>query len=127
MAGLKFEVSNHEAKKAMSRLRKILFALTVGLASNCSFDKPDIGATGDASSEVAYWVTTPDKSLLLMKVMGEENSVTASATLPVIEIDTVQKYQVMDGFGYALTGGSAQLINQELTAEKKSAILKELF
>lgn len=111
----------------MSRLKYVLFALTVGLTTHCSFDKPDVGANGDASTEAVYWVTAPDKSLLLTKVNAELKSITASAALPVIEIDTVQKYQVMDGFGFALTGGSAQLINQELTAEKRSAVLKDLF
>ncbi len=45
----------------------------------------------------------------------------------VIEVDTTSKYQTMDGFGYTLTGGSAQLINQKLNASNRTALLRELF
>jgi glucosylceramidase len=111
----------------MSKLKYFLFALGVGLISGCKVDKSDIKDNGSTSAEVEYWVTTPDKSFLLTKMSGGVKSITTSASLPVVEIDTLQKYQVMDGFGFALTGGSAQLINQKLTTEKRSAILKELF
>ena len=45
---------------------------------------------------------------------------------PSIVVDTTLTYQTIDGFGFALTGGSAFLINQ-LTSADKDALLKELF
>lgn len=47
-------------------------------------------------------------------------------TLPTIFIDPTKTYQQMDGFGFTLTGGSAQLINQ-MSPEKRAALLEELF
>ncbi|MFN8301920.1 MAG: glycoside hydrolase family 30 beta sandwich domain-containing protein [Saprospiraceae bacterium] len=45
---------------------------------------------------------------------------------PVIQIDSAQKFQTVDGFGYTLTGGSAYLIRR-LSATARAALLKELF
>ncbi len=52
---------------------------------------------------------------------------TVAAEAPVIEIDTTQRFQTIDGFGYALTGGSAWLLNQKLDPARREALLKELF
>jgi len=43
-----------------------------------------------------------------------------------IEVDTTQTFQSIDGFGYALTGGSASLLNS-LPAATLDPLLKELF
>lgn len=43
-----------------------------------------------------------------------------------IEIDTAQKFQTIDGFGYTLTGGSAMLLHQ-MGAAERAALLQELF
>jgi glucosylceramidase len=43
-----------------------------------------------------------------------------------IEVDESTTYQTIDGFGFTLTGGSAQVINQ-LTAQVKQELLQELF
>ena len=46
--------------------------------------------------------------------------------IPVITIDPLKKYQSVDGFGFALTGGSAQhMIRMSATERKK--IIQELF
>ncbi|CAN5772876.1 glucosylceramidase [soil metagenome] len=43
-----------------------------------------------------------------------------------IDIDSTQRFQSVDGFGYTFTGGSAKLINQMNTVDK-TALLEELF
>ncbi len=45
--------------------------------------------------------------------------------LPIV-IDERQAFQTIDGFGFALTGGSAQLIHQ-MVPDKRSKLLHELF
>jgi glucosylceramidase len=45
---------------------------------------------------------------------------------PIITIDPSKTYQQMDGFGFALTGGSAMLINK-MSANTQAELLKELF
>jgi O-Glycosyl hydrolase len=51
---------------------------------------------------------------------------TTTNQYPTIEVDTALSYQTMDGFGFAMTGGSAWLINKLPTASR-DAIIKELF
>jgi glucosylceramidase len=82
--------------------------------------------TESSKADVESWITTGDKSALLKKTAGVHFS-TVTDSLPVINVDTTQTFQTIDGFGYSLTGGSAYLINQKLTAPQREAILKELF
>lgn len=80
------------------------------------------GSAGD----VDFWLTTGDKESLLEKA-GPLSFSTGSSSPAVIEVDTSRQFQTIDGFGYALTGGSADLINGELSAEQRTALLRELF
>jgi glucosylceramidase len=43
-----------------------------------------------------------------------------------IQIDTAQKYQTIEGFGYTLTGGSAMLLHQ-MGAAERAVLLQEFF
>ena len=74
----------------------------------------------------AVWLSTEDRSALLARqpsplVFGKRASQAA-----VIEVNDQQKYQTMDGFGFALTGGSAQLL-MRMDPPRRSALLHELF
>lgn len=68
------------------------------------------------------WTTTANQTTLLQKVSNAPSS-QASVT---ITVDPAKTFQTIDGFGYTLSGGSAQLINQLNPATKK-ALLQELF
>jgi glucosylceramidase len=71
------------------------------------------------------WVTYPDKTKLLAKLPDIPFS-SVTKTESIIQIDTSITYQTIDGFGYTLTGGSAQLIQQKITDKNREALLKEL-
>ena len=62
--------------------------------------------------------------------MEKQNTILAFKTpsnpYPSIEIDESTSYQTIDGFGYTLTGGSAEVINS-LIPSKKQELLEELF
>lgn len=79
-----------------------------------------------ATNEVDFWLTNSDESVKLQK----QNTVLAfgnnSNQYPTIEVDSSISYQTIDGFGYTLTGGSAEVINS-LTASVKNPLLQELF
>ena len=77
-------------------------------------------------TEVDYWVTKGDQSILLQKQLAPLNFGTAANSFPMIEVDSSQAFQTVDGFGFTLTGGSADLINA-LPAATKQSLLKELF
>ncbi|HMH33923.1 MAG TPA: glycoside hydrolase family 30 beta sandwich domain-containing protein, partial [Puia sp.] len=72
-----------------------------------------------------YWITKGDQSVLLQQQADLKFGVLTNA-YPFIDVDSTQKFQSIDGFGYTLTGGSAYLINRMNDAEK-SALLQELF
>ncbi len=46
--------------------------------------------------------------------------------LPLLQLNTEQQFQQMDGFGYTLTGGSAMHL-MGLTAQNRNQLLQELF
>lgn len=78
------------------------------------------------SSKVKYWLTLPNQSALLQeKRLTLQNGLPDGKT-PVIRLDQKKRFQVMDGFGFTLTGSSAQLINT-LYPERKMKLLTELF
>jgi glucosylceramidase len=78
------------------------------------------------TNDVDFWLTKGDQTVLLAKQTGTLGFGTAYNTYANIEVNAAQKYQTVDGFGYTLTGGSADMINQ-LNAAKKTALLQELF
>jgi len=99
--------------------RLIFFGIGI---SSCSVNK-----TGDNASAGEWWLTTPDQSVLFQKQATpftfRSGSSGKGSVIQVLEDTT---FQTMDGFGFTLTGGSAQLINQMGAAERK-ALLQELF
>jgi len=71
-----------------------------------------------------FWLTDPDHGILFKQETVQ--SAAEKGDLPEITINTAKKYQQMDGFGFALTGGSAMLINK-MSPDKEMALLRELF
>jgi glucosylceramidase len=101
-----------------------MFMAFVSIHTNCS--KSSKNSNGQGGAEISWWMTKSDQSVLLQK-QGVNLSFNSSAnTNPVIEVDSAQVFQTVDGFGYTLTGGSAYLINKLGNAEK-TALLQELF
>ncbi|MCI1186988.1 glucosylceramidase [Hymenobacter sp. DH14] len=78
------------------------------------------------STGVSAWVTTADKKLLFQPQPGTLKFAAGTSAYPSIEIDEAKTYQTIDGFGYCLTGGSAQLLHQMAPAER-ARLLRELF
>lgn len=97
----------------------------------CSADKPQPDTPTEPGNPVAKadsissWITTGDRSFLLREQAKIALTATNNQVAPIV-VDTTKTYQTIDGFGYTLTGGSAQLINS-LNGSDKEALLKELF
>jgi len=79
------------------------------------------------SGDIGAWVTRPDRSALFEKQSDSLNFRSwKSGRAPVIVVDDRTVYQEMDGFGFAMTGGSAEhLINMSSGVREK--ILQEMF
>jgi glucosylceramidase len=73
------------------------------------------------------WLTTPDRRALLTKepplvMMGD-----LSAIAHTIDVDEDRWFQEMTGFGAAITGSSAWLINRKLSPASRHALMQSLF
>jgi glucosylceramidase len=77
--------------------------------------------------QIGSWVTNPDRSALFEKqsdtLFFRESNKGWGTT---IVIDDCQEFQGIDGFGFALTGGSAGLI-MRMSPGSRKALLQELF
>ncbi len=76
------------------------------------------------AQNIEIWETKSDKSVLFSKKESNIRFENIVNDLPSIYIDENKKFQSMEGFGYTLTGGSAQLL---WNLKKRQEILKELF
>ncbi len=81
----------------------------------------------NGSGDIETWITTGDKSSLLKKSSSGLTFVEKTENKTIITVDTTKQFQSIDGFGYALTGGSAWLIHEKLDSAERDALLKELF
>ena len=72
------------------------------------------------------WLTDPDHAVLFKLQNQSFKQINTLKSIPTITIDKSKTYQQMDGFGFALTGGSAMLINK-MSAGKQADLLEELF
>ena len=79
-----------------------------------------------AQNEVDVWITKGDESVKLQKQTTPVAFTVSTNVYQNIDIDVSQTYQTVDGFGYTLTGGSAEVINT-LSASKKQELLQDLF
>ena len=80
---------------------------------------------GEQGRIISY-VTEPDGNFLLSEmdnITFRDNHSGKSA--PII-VDPGQKYQTMEGFGFALTGGSAQMMIQ-MSPQARHELIEELF
>ncbi|OQY96627.1 MAG: glucosylceramidase [Sphingobacteriales bacterium UTBCD1] len=106
---------------------KIICSLifTIFVCGNCS-KKKTTGTDTSPGGSVEMWLTKSDQSVLLQKQTTSISFNNNSNGYPFLEIDSSVTYQTIDGFGFALTGGSAYVINK-LSSSDKSALLNELF
>jgi glucosylceramidase len=88
--------------------------------------KPPVPPPPPVTNEVDFWLTRSDQTVLLQKQSGVLAFGNSYNIYPSIEVDESQAFQSADGFGYTLTGGSAQVIYQ-LNAQKRQELLQELF
>jgi glucosylceramidase len=76
--------------------------------------------------EVATWLTNTDKTALFAQQTTPLKFAKGTNQNPTITVDEKQTFQPIDGFGFALTGGSAQnMIRME--PAQRAALIKELF
>ncbi len=118
-------------KKIKKNMKFLLLAALTSLLLNCApsndIVKPaPIPTPIPITNDMDFWLTKGDQSVMLQKQTAVLGFGTTYNMYSNIEVDDAQTFQTVNGFGYTLTGGSAQVINQ-LSATKKQALLQELF
>lgn len=98
---------------------KINFILTLACVLLCNH--------GHGAELVHWWLTTLDPAARLTpQAQALTFAAPTDASLPTLAVHPEQRYQNIDGFGFALTGGSAQHLIA-MSPLKRAAILQELF
>src|ERR1700722_15281312 len=100
--------------------------LKLVLFSSCALLFSSLSSSAQQEREERLWLTTPDRANLVAPQACFPHFSSEGGQLPVLTVDDVQHFQTMDGFGFALTGGSAQLL-MRMGAAQRTALLKELF
>src|ERR1700728_1327934 len=88
------------------------------------FSSPPLNAQQER--EARMWLTTPDRTALVAPQAAALHLSPEAGQSPALTVDDEQHFQSIDGFGFALTGGSAQLLTR-MGAAQRAALLKELF
>ncbi len=111
----------------MAHLRRMVpwLALVAGVVA-CS-PTPRATAPAPGGSVVQGWITTPDRRSLLATLPAIPLRAAGADSGTRIEVDPAQQFQVMDGFGAALTDASAWLIQTRLSPTQREALLQALF
>jgi glucosylceramidase len=99
-----------------SCVHPVYAVVALALFASCTLD----------AQTASVWLTTPDKSSLVAKQPTALQFSNAKNDSPTIAVDDAKKFQTMDGFGFALTGGSAQLL-MKMSAPARASLLKQLF
>lgn len=79
-----------------------------------------------SAQSAQLWLTTVDRSSLLALQTAPVPFEESASTARTIVVNDMEQYQSMEGFGVALTGGSAELL-MRMTPARRTALLEELF
>jgi len=101
------------------KLRLVLF-LFCGLLISC------LSSNAQQEREARLWLTTPDRAAVVALQATSLHFSSETVQSPVLTVDDAQHFQTIDGFGFALTGGSAQLL-MRMGAAQRTTLLKKLF
>ncbi|WP_343693696.1 glycoside hydrolase family 30 beta sandwich domain-containing protein [Chitinophaga sp.] len=82
------------------------------------------GCAQKKENAAVYLTTADEKQLFQPQTALEQAKDTA---LINVKVDTSLQYQEIEGFGAAMTGSSAYVMQQYMTAPKRKALLNELF
>jgi glucosylceramidase len=105
---------------------RFVYWTILGVALSCA-EGGAAFAQKDKAKDVSFWLTDPSHSILFQQQPDQEfTRDNAFPQDPVILIDEKKTYQHIDGFGWCLTGGSAQAL-MKMSPAARTALLQQLF
>ncbi|KFF06915.1 glycoside hydrolase family 30 protein [Flavobacterium reichenbachii] len=106
--------------KNSKKLQILLLLPLIAVQIKCGSSKNAV-----SNSKAEAWITASDESSKLKKQNDLVFSTETNSNQTIL-VDASQKFQTVEGFGFSLTGGSAQTI-LKLDKTKREALLQELF
>lgn len=107
-----------------------LALLVVLLGSGCDGDDdPAPPPPPEPLLRASVWLTTEDETIRLRREEPVEfvRDSSGPANAITVTVDDTRRYQVMTGFGAALTESAAWLIGTRMSAEQRGQLLRSLF
>ncbi|HYG37385.1 MAG TPA: glycoside hydrolase family 30 beta sandwich domain-containing protein [Cytophagales bacterium] len=104
----------------------LLFCSLAFLTGGCNKKAKEEVEYVPSQSHISFWLTNIDKSALFERQDIDLAFENTTNNYPTIQVDTTETFQTIDGFGFNLTGGSAQLI-MNMDPSKRKNLLNELF
>ena len=116
------------SRKLVYKATAMIVIVNLCMAASCNKSQGSNSSTVPTQDiKAELWLTKADKSALFQKQNATLSFTNAAVpALPTIVVDTTQRFQSIDGFGYTLTGGSAQHMMGMSTASR-AALIRELF
>lgn len=109
-------------------IKVILFSLLLSITSACSADSNNTVTDADNGNNretVQFWLSDAGRDVYFTRQSAGADSGAVNGALSII-IHADLEFQEIDGFGFALTGGSALHIHNMASSER-AALLNELF
>lgn len=85
-----------------------------------------ISVSSYGQKTVSVWITNPDRSALFQQQPQPIQFSSSPVSGTIIDVSDSKVFQTIDGFGFAVTGGSAQLL-MRMDPAKRASILRELY
>ena len=117
------------AQFSASRFMFILM-LTILTFSGCEGKDntpPDEPPIPEDTVVAQVYLTRGDQIKLFSKEANLSIKASAPTSWPVVTVDTAITYQTVEGYGAALTGSSAYLMNRRMSSGARGTLLRELF
>lgn len=108
-------------------LAAIVISLVFGCGSDDRFADPGPPKAPAEIGKAQVWLTTGNRSKLLSKENDVSITEISETNLPTVALNALEKLQEIEGFGAALTGSSAYLINKKMTAAQRQSLVEDLF
>jgi len=105
--------------------RSILFRFFLSSVSAAFLCLP-LASAAQSAPNAQLWLTTVDRSSVFALQPAPLEFSSSGETLPTVTVNDMQQFQPIEGFGFAITCGSAQLL-MRMSADKRSALLKQIF
>jgi glucosylceramidase len=88
---------------------------------------PCAAAAGPADGSVRAWVTSGDRSRLLAEQPAATFEPAAATDRAEVIVEPGRRFQRVTGFGASITDASAWLIRTKMPADRREALMRELF